>query len=161
MTWFGSAEGTSEAMRRRKSRSEGATASPRRISEASGIARGAGYPSHRTLCFTAHFDNNFAATIHAHILMGNAGSIITEAKARGNTFFQDKKYRSAVQHYRHALATESGGAEAHRSVGRRRDERGGEGAAVDREQLKAVASVVAEGTCRRPRGFGGGEACDS
>ena len=45
--------------------------------------------------------------------MGNAGSIITEAKARGNTFFQSKKYRSAVQHYRHALATESGGAEAH------------------------------------------------
>ena len=45
--------------------------------------------------------------------MGNAGSIITEAKARGNTFFQAKKYRSAVAHYRHALATESGGAEAH------------------------------------------------
>ena len=45
--------------------------------------------------------------------MGNAGSIITEAKARGNTFFQSKKYRSAVAHYRHALATESGGAEAH------------------------------------------------
>ncbi len=45
--------------------------------------------------------------------MGNAGSIITEAKSRGNTFFQSKKYRSAVQHYRHALATESGGAEAH------------------------------------------------
>ena len=44
--------------------------------------------------------------------MGNAGSIITEAKSRGNTFFQSKKYRSAVQHYRHALATESGGAEA-------------------------------------------------
>ena len=45
--------------------------------------------------------------------MGNAGSIITEAKSRGNTFFQSKKYRSAVAHYRHALATESGGAEAH------------------------------------------------
>ena len=44
--------------------------------------------------------------------MGNAGSIITEAKARGNTFFQSKKYRSAVAHYRHALATESGGADA-------------------------------------------------
>ena len=40
--------------------------------------------------------------------MGNAGSIITEAKSRGNTFFQSKKYRSAVAHYRHALATESG-----------------------------------------------------
>ena len=34
--------------------------------------------------------------------MGNAGSIITEAKSRGNTFFQSKKYRSAVEHYRHA-----------------------------------------------------------
>ena len=50
-----------------------------------------------------------AATVVSTPAMGNAGSIITEAKSRGNTFFQSKKYRSAVQHYRHALATESGG----------------------------------------------------